>query len=61
MPHQSAPSHEGEPVTGRDIDRGNVVRLQKKYPQQLMLWQTYLPGDVDVDDYSNTVELYDGL
>jgi hypothetical protein len=61
MSHQSAPSREVEPVTGRDIDRGNVVRLQKKYPQQLMLWQSYLPGDVDVDDYSNTVELYDAV
>ena len=61
MSHQSAPSREGEPVTGRDIDRGNMVRLQKKYPQQLMLWQSYLPGDVDVDDYSNTVELYDAV
>ena len=50
-----------QPVKGRDIDRGKVVTLKKTYPDQLALWQTYLPDDVDVDDYSNTVELYDAV
>lgn len=61
MPNKSTSSKDTAPITGRDVDRGHVVTLQKTYPHQLALWQTYLPGDVDVDDYSNTVELYDAV
>lgn len=50
-----------ERVTGRDITQDKVVTLDKTYPKQLTLWQTYLPGDDTADDYSNTVELYDAV
>ncbi len=53
--------HQAGPVTGQDIGRNQVVKLQKTYPDQLTLWQTYLPGDLHTDDYSNTVELYDAV
>lgn len=61
MSNKSTPSKESSSIKGRDIDRGRVVTLRKTYPHQLGLWQTYLPDDVDVDDYSNTVELYDAV
>lgn len=61
MPAKKAPDQALERVTGRDITQNKVVTLEKTYPKQLTLWQTYLPGDEDADDYSNTVELYDAV
>lgn len=52
---------ETERVVGRDITHGTMVSLAKTFPEQLTLWQTYLPGDPHIDDYSNTVELYDAV
>jgi hypothetical protein len=61
MPTKTSPDRALERVTGRDITRNKVITLEKSYPKQLTLWQTYLPGDEDADDYSNTVELYDAV
>ncbi len=61
MPENTTLPPRMESVTGQDIDQGKVVTLRKTYPEQLALWQTYLPGDDDTDDYSNTVELYDAV
>jgi hypothetical protein len=44
-------------VEGKDI-RGNVVTLTRTQPDQLSLFQTFLP---DEDKYSNTIELYDAI
>jgi hypothetical protein len=44
-------------VEGKDI-RGNVVTLRRTSPEQLSLFQTFLPDD---DKYSNTIELYDAI
>ncbi len=44
-------------VEGKDI-RGNVVTLKRTNPEQLSLFQTFLPDD---DKYSNTIELYDAI
>lgn len=50
-----------ECVVGKDMSDGAEVSLAKTYPPQLALWQTYLPGDSQVDEYSNTIELYDAI
>ena len=44
-------------VAGRDI-RGKLVTLKRSSPEQLSLFQTFLP---DEDKYSNTIELYDAI
>jgi hypothetical protein len=44
-------------VKGRDI-RGELVTLKRSSPEQLSLFQTFLP---DEDKYSNTIELYDAI
>jgi hypothetical protein len=44
-------------VEGKDI-RGNVVTLKRTNPEQLSLFQTFLPDD---DKYSNPIELYDAI
>jgi hypothetical protein len=44
-------------VEGRDI-RGNIVTLKCTNPEQLSLFQTFLPEE---DKYSNTIELYDAI
>ena len=44
-------------VEGRDI-RGKLVTLKRSSPEQLSLFQTFLP---DEDKYSNTIELYDAI
>jgi hypothetical protein len=44
-------------VKGRDI-RGELVTLKRSNPEQLSLFQTFLP---DEDKYSNTIELYDAI
>jgi hypothetical protein len=61
MPAKLSPEQPREQVTGRDIARNKVITLEKTHPKQLTLWQTYLPGDHEADDYSNTVELYDAV
>jgi hypothetical protein len=43
-----------EHVEGKDI-RGKVVTLRRSSPEQMSLFQTFLP---DEDKYSNTIELY---
>jgi hypothetical protein len=44
-------------VAGRDI-RGKLVTLKRSSPEQLSLFQTFLP---DEEKYSNTIELYDAI
>ena len=44
-------------VEGKDI-RGNLVTLTRTNPEQLSLFQTFVP---DEDKYSNTIELYDAI
>ena len=44
-------------VRGKDI-KGTVVVLSKTQPQQLSLFQTFLPAD---ERYSNTIDLYDAI
>src|SRR6266850_2297245 len=44
-------------VRGKDI-KGAVVVLSKTQPQQLSLFQTFLPDD---ERYSNTIDLYDAI
>jgi hypothetical protein len=44
-------------VEGRDIE-GKLVTLRRSSPEQLSLFQTFLP---DEDKYSNTIELYDAI
>jgi hypothetical protein len=46
-----------EHVEGRDI-RGKLVTLKRSSPEQLSLFQTFLPAE---DKYSNTIELYDAI
>jgi hypothetical protein len=46
-----------EHVEGRDIE-GKLVTLKRSSPEQLALFQTFLP---DEDKYSNTIELYDAI
>jgi hypothetical protein len=46
-----------EQVEGRDL-RGRLVILKRSSPEQLSLFQTFLP---DQDKYSNTIELYDAI
>jgi hypothetical protein len=43
---------------GRDIHDGKERKLAKSQPDQLSLFQTFLPQD---DKYSNTIELYDAI
>jgi hypothetical protein len=43
---------------GRDIQDGKERTLDKWYPGQLSLFQTFLPSS---DKYSNTIELYDAI
>ncbi|MEE8290460.1 MAG: hypothetical protein V3R80_03175 [Candidatus Tectomicrobia bacterium] len=51
------PSISGE-AKGRDILKGNIIKLPKKKPDQLSLFQTFLPQE---DKYSNTIEFYDAI
>jgi type IV secretory pathway ATPase VirB11/archaellum biosynthesis ATPase len=45
-------------VRGKDLN-GKVVVLDKTFPNQLTLFQTFLPEEDPEDKYSNTIELYD--
>jgi hypothetical protein len=49
-----------EKVRGKDLN-GKVMVLDKTYPQQLILFQTFLPEEDPDDKYSNTIELYDAI
>ena len=49
-----------EKVRGQDIT-GKVMVLAKTHPQQLILFQTFLPEEDPDDQYSNTIELYDAI
>ena len=45
-------------VRGKDLE-GKTHTLVKTLPQQLQLFQTFLPDDDE--RYSNTIELYDAI
>ena len=60
MAEQPQGVRRSEKVRGKDIE-GKVRVLEKTYPQQLMLFQTFLPEDASDDKYSNTIELYDAI
>jgi hypothetical protein len=60
MAEQPQGVRQSEKVRGKDIE-GKVRVLEKTYPQQLMLFQTFLPEDASDDKYSNTIELYDAI
>ncbi len=47
-------------VRGKDLN-GKVVVLDKTLPNQLTLFQTFLPEEDPEDKYSNTIELYDAI
>ena len=47
-------------VRGKDLN-GKEVVLDKTYPNQLTLFQTFLPEEDPEDKYSNTIELYDAI
>ena len=49
-----------EKIRGQDIT-GKVMVLAKTHPQQLILFQTFLPEEDPDDQYSNTIELYDAI
>src|SRR6266702_2757150 len=49
-----------EKVRGKDVE-GKVRVLERTYPHQLMLFQTFIPEDDPDDKYSNTIELYDAI
>jgi hypothetical protein len=46
-------------TSGRDIGTGKVMILAKTQPNQLSLFQTFLPEDTN--SYSNTIDLYDAI
>ncbi|HSX80793.1 MAG TPA: hypothetical protein VLQ80_19755, partial [Candidatus Saccharimonadia bacterium] len=60
IPEQPQGVRRSEKVRGKDSE-GKVRVLEKTYPQQLMLFQTFLPEDASDDKYSNTIELYDAI
>ena len=60
MAEQPQGVRQSEKVRGKDIE-GKVRVLEKTYPQQLMLFQTFLPEYASDDKYSNTIELYDAI
>ena len=60
MAEQSQGVRRSEKVRGKDIE-GKIRVLDKTYPQQLTLFQTFFPDDVSDDKYSNTIELYDAI
>ena len=41
MPAKTSPDQALERVTRRDITQNKTVILEKTYPKQLILWQTY--------------------
>ena len=49
-----------EKVRGKDL-QGKVRVLDKTQPQQLGLFQTFLPEDDPDDKFSNTIEFYDAI
>jgi len=49
-----------EKVRGKDVE-GKVRVLERTYPHQLTLFQTFIPEDDPDDKYSNTIELYDAI
>src|SRR5499426_2871620 len=49
-----------EKVRGRDL-QGKVHVLDKTQPQQLVLFQTFLPEDDTDEKFSNTIEFYDAI
>src|SRR6516164_2835766 len=49
-----------EKVRGRDL-QGKVHVLDKTQPQQLVLFQTFLPEDDPDEKFSNTIEFYDAI
>jgi hypothetical protein len=54
VPSAAQPDH----VNGKNMD-GEEITLARSRPQQLRLFQTFLPEDQD--KYSNTIELYDAI
>jgi hypothetical protein len=50
MAEQPQGVRRSEKVRGKDIE-GKVRVLEKTYPQQLMLFQTFLPEDASDDKY----------
>jgi len=60
MAEQPQGVRRSEKVRGKDIE-GKVRVLDKTYPQQLLLFQSFLPDDASDDKYSNTIELYDAI
>jgi hypothetical protein len=53
--HTSGVQHSVK-VRGKDLN-GKVVVLDKTHPNQLTLFQTFLPEEDPEDKYSNTIEL----
>ncbi len=49
-----------EKVRGKDVE-GKMRVLEKTYPHQLTLFQTFVPEGNPDDRYSNTIELYDAI
>src|SRR6266705_5574900 len=60
MAEQPQGVRRSEKVRGKDVE-GKVRVLERTYPQQLMLFQTFIPEDDPDDKYSNTIELYDAI
>ena len=60
MAEQSHGVRRSEKVRGKDVE-GKIRVLDKTYPQQLTLFQTFFPDDASDDKYSNTIELYDAI
>jgi hypothetical protein len=54
MAEQSQGVQRSEKVRGKDIE-GKVRVLEKTYPQQLMLFRTFLPEDASDDKYSRSI------
>jgi hypothetical protein len=60
MAEQTHVSKRIEKVRGKDL-QGKVHVLDKTQPQQLVLFQTFLPEDDPDEKFSNTIEFYDAI
>ena len=60
MAEQTHVTKRVEKVRGRDL-QGKVHVLDKTQPQQLVLFQTFLPEDDPDEKFSNTIEFYDAI
>ena len=58
MAEQPQGVRRSEKVRGKDSE-GKVRVLEKTHPQQLMLFQTFLPEDVSDEKYSDNSTLLD--